>query len=130
MLAARTGYGEGGEVLTHYQQLGVPPAATDTEVRAAFLNLSKQHHPDTGAQRDVERYKAITEAWAVLKHPASRAEYDKRLRLTMPVCKSCNGAGRQYITMTFNKQRAVVCPECAGAGYLDLPAQNPSPITL
>lgn len=50
----------------HYRVLGVAPDASHDQIRAAYLKLVKQHHPDVskGAQ-SAERFKAIASAWEV-----------------------------------------------------------------
>jgi len=63
---------------TWHAVLGVSIAATDEDVQRRFLELSKRHHPDSGPEANVERYKAITAAYSELRN--HRAEYEERLR--------------------------------------------------
>lgn len=63
--------------MTHYTTLGVEPGATGDEIRQAFRSLSKTHHPDAGG--DAERFKAISQAYQILKDPVTRARYDQEL---------------------------------------------------
>jgi DnaJ-class molecular chaperone len=58
----------------YYEILDVSPAASQDEIRAAFIRLSKEHHPDTGG--DQEKYKYISEAYTILKDPAERSRYN------------------------------------------------------
>jgi hypothetical protein len=61
----------------YYARLGVVPTASDAEIRAAYRNLAKEHHPDAGhAKDDGARFKGISEAYAVLSDTESRAAYD------------------------------------------------------
>jgi len=64
--------------MTLYEVLGVAPWASPAEVRRAYLELARQHHPDreTG---DAATMRALNEAWATLGDPARRAQYDRRL---------------------------------------------------
>lgn len=62
---------------THYDVLGVAPAATDEELRRAYLALARRHHPDTGG--DVRLMTRLNEAWAVLSDPTRRRRYDDEL---------------------------------------------------
>lgn len=59
----------------YYQILGLQKGASRDEVKKAFRKLAAQHHPDkkTG---DEDKYKEITEAYAVLGDEKRKAEYD------------------------------------------------------
>ncbi|MEK7638862.1 MAG: molecular chaperone DnaJ [Patescibacteria group bacterium] len=59
----------------YYQILGLQRGATKEEVKKAFRKLAAKYHPDkkTG---DEERYKEVTEAYAVLGDDKRKAEYD------------------------------------------------------
>ena len=67
---------------THYEILGVPPAATSSEVREAYRRLAREHHPDRAATSGVgaDSMSLINEAYRVLSDPARRAVYDAGLR--------------------------------------------------
>jgi molecular chaperone DnaJ len=64
----------------YYKVLGVPQAATDTEIRRAYRKLAKQNHPDANPGKE-ERFKEISAAYDVLSDPAKRKEYDEIRRL-------------------------------------------------
>jgi DnaJ-class molecular chaperone len=64
---------------THYETLGVSPAATVEQIRRAYRELAKQHHPDTGPKGSEKRFAAIAAAYEVLAEPAKRREYDDLL---------------------------------------------------
>jgi hypothetical protein len=59
-----------------YQMLGVPRTASPEQIRAAFRDLAKVYHPDSGAQADDERFRQVREAYEVLRDPARRLQYD------------------------------------------------------
>ena len=63
-----------------YDVLNVSSEAEPVVIEAAYKALMKRHHPDhadgTGASKDAA---AINEAFATLKDPARRSEYDRRL---------------------------------------------------
>lgn len=58
----------------HYDVLGVRPDATPAEVRRAYLDRAREHHPDAGGRP--EAMTAVNEAWAVLSDPVRRRRYD------------------------------------------------------
>jgi hypothetical protein len=66
-------------VTGHYDVLGVAPSAPPDEVRRAYLELARRHHPDRPGG-DAELMRTINEAWAVLGDPGRRASYDLVLR--------------------------------------------------
>ncbi len=62
-----------------YDILGVRPDASQAEIRAAYLKLAKQWHPDrnTGNEAEAERrFKEIAHAYEVLSNSEKRAAYD------------------------------------------------------
>jgi molecular chaperone DnaJ len=69
---------------THYDTLRVPPSASDAQIRDAYRELARQHHPDRqasmGSAAGGVSMPAINEAYRVLGDPARRAVYDAGLR--------------------------------------------------
>ena len=59
----------------YYQILGLQKGASKDEVKKAFRKKASEYHPDkkTG---DEEKYKEVTEAYAVLSDDKKKAEYD------------------------------------------------------
>src|SRR5574337_899539 len=62
----------------YYAILGVPEQATEEELRRAYRRLALTHHPDKnpGDPKAEERFKAISEAYAVLMDQGKRRQYD------------------------------------------------------
>ena len=62
-----------------YAILGVSRDADDGELKKAYRNLARAHHPDKnpGDKKAEERFKEISEAYAVLSDPDKRAHYDR-----------------------------------------------------
>jgi molecular chaperone DnaJ len=63
----------------YYELLGVPRGADDATIKAAYRRLAKEHHPDrhNGCSDKEAHFKAINEAYDVLKDPQKRAAYDR-----------------------------------------------------
>src|SRR3954470_13163571 len=62
-----------------YQTLGVPRNASDADIKLAYRKLAMAHHPDrnNGSKEAEEKFKAITEAYDVLRDGDKRALYDR-----------------------------------------------------
>lgn len=63
----------------YYEVLGVQRSADDASIKAAYRRLAMQYHPDknNGCAESEARFKAISEAYDVLKDPQKRAAYDR-----------------------------------------------------
>ncbi len=63
----------------YYELLGVARGADDAAIKAAYRKLAKEHHPDrhNGCSDKEAHFKAINEAYDVLKDPQKRAAYDR-----------------------------------------------------
>lgn len=57
-----------------YEILGVGKKADNEEIKRAYRELSKIHHPDKGG--DPEKFKEINNAYEILKDPSKREMYD------------------------------------------------------
>jgi len=58
-----------------YALLGVPPTATDDEIRRGYLRSVRAAHPDAGGSQGL--FVAVQRAWEVLGDSDRRADYDR-----------------------------------------------------
>jgi molecular chaperone DnaJ len=63
----------------YYDILGVKKSATDEELKKAYRNLAKKYHPDKnkGNKEAENKFKEISEAYAVLSDKEKRQQYDR-----------------------------------------------------
>ncbi|MBL7249697.1 DnaJ C-terminal domain-containing protein [Alloalcanivorax sp. C16-2] len=69
------------EFKDYYDILGIKPDADDKAIKGAYRKLARKYHPDVSSDDDAEsKFKAVSEAYHVLKDPEKRAEYDQLRR--------------------------------------------------
>jgi molecular chaperone DnaJ len=64
----------------YYEVMGIGRGASDQEIKSAYRRLAMQHHPDRNPdnkEEAEEKFKEITEAYAVLADAEKRAAYDR-----------------------------------------------------
>jgi molecular chaperone DnaJ len=63
----------------YYELLGVQRGADPAAIKAAYRRMAKEHHPDrkNGCKESEAHFKAINQAYDVLKDPQKRAAYDR-----------------------------------------------------
>ena len=71
--------GRGSSRRDPYQVLGVQRDAEEAAIKKAYRRLAQQNHPDKnpGDPAAEERFKEISQAYAVLSDPARRSAYDE-----------------------------------------------------
>ncbi len=62
----------------YYKILGVEKAASDSEIKKAYRKLAMKYHPDQtkGDKKAEEKFKEISESYAVLSDAKKRKQYD------------------------------------------------------
>jgi len=61
----------------YYQTLGIERSASAEDIKRAYRKLAHQYHPDVSKDpKSEEKFKEIAEAYATLKDPDKRKEYD------------------------------------------------------
>ena len=62
----------------YYEILGVEAGAGEAEIKTAYRRLARKYHPDVSKEKGAEeRFKAINEAYEVLRDKEKRAAYDQ-----------------------------------------------------
>src|SRR5487761_2059710 len=62
----------------YYEVLGLQKDATKEQIKGAYRKLALQYHPDRNKSAGAEdRFKEVSEAYAVLSDDAKRAQYDR-----------------------------------------------------
>jgi curved DNA-binding protein len=62
----------------YYKTMGVARDATQDEIKRAYRKLARKYHPDVSDDAEAEeKFKAVGEAYEVLKDPEKRAAYDQ-----------------------------------------------------
>lgn len=63
----------------YYSVLGVSKTAEQSEIKKAYRKLAVKYHPDKtkGDKASEEKFKELSEAYAVLSDPTKRKEYDE-----------------------------------------------------
>ncbi len=62
----------------YYQVLGVNKTSSKDEIKKSYRDLAKKYHPDISKEKDAtEKFKKVSEAYAVLSDDTKRQQYDQ-----------------------------------------------------
>ncbi|XP_015269039.1 PREDICTED: dnaJ homolog subfamily C member 30 [Gekko japonicus] len=80
-----------------YELLGVPPTATQTQIKTAYYKQSFLYHPDrnAGSEEAAERFTRVNEAYLVLGSVALRKKYDRGILSRRDVRMAGKPSGRE-----------------------------------
>ena len=101
---------------TAYQTLGVHRESTSAEIHDAWRRLAQEHHPDRFPERAAKAVE-LNVAYAQIKTPLDRSQYNNLLELCYTYCKECKGKGVR------SKQKGMAkvktrCEPCHGSGVV------------
>lgn len=66
------------EYQDYYKTLGLQPDASAVDIKKAFRKAARKYHPDVNPDAKAQsKFKAVNEAYEVLKDPERRAAYDQ-----------------------------------------------------
>lgn len=84
-------------MLNYYKILGVSPEADERDIKRAYRQLIKEHHPDRNPDKEaaLRKTKLLNSAYHVLKDPVRRLEYDNLLSLRQEQQRSKESAEKQ-----------------------------------
>lgn len=68
----------GDRPIDYYEVLQISPNAEPDTIHRVYRLLAQRFHPDNAETGDAERFRQISEAYAVLSNPEKRAQYDVR----------------------------------------------------
>ena len=84
----------------YYKILGVEEEASDEEIRARWVELTKHYHPDLGeAGGENERVREINEAYEILKNESTRFQFDLERALKRLVIKKAHSAKERRVNI-------------------------------
>jgi curved DNA-binding protein CbpA len=84
----------------YYKILGVEEEASDEEIRARWVELTKHYHPDLGeAGGEDERVREINEAYEILKDESTRFEFDLERALKRLVIKKAHSPKERRVNI-------------------------------
>lgn len=100
----------GGGQVDPYAELGVSREASSEEIRRAYRQIARRHHPDVNRDPDgPERFAAAARAYEILSDQAARARYDNRFPRPVPIRrapKPAPAAGRRAILELTDREAA------------------------
>lgn len=79
-----------------YKILGVPPSATEKDIKATYYKLAQQYHPDKTQGKTADKFKEITAAYNVLGNKERKSQYDDMRAYSQTQSQQRGGDGRGF----------------------------------
>jgi curved DNA-binding protein CbpA len=99
---------------SHYQVLDIDPQSPMSDLKSAYYDIARRHHPDryrTGETSILRRVEAafarITQAYDTLRDPGQRATYDSKLEAQRRAAKLAQAAPKATSDDTSPQQEVV-----------------------
>ena len=96
-----------------YKVLGISPKATTSQIKKAYRELVKKHHPDAGGNET--KIIEINAAWEILKTPQGRLNHDQKWNHFNSI---------QHETQNLEKRNAQACAVASAAKDYSAAAEN------
>ena len=100
----------GGGQVDPYAELDVSRDASSEEIRRAYRQVARRHHPDVNQDPGgAERFAAAARAYEILSDPAARTRYDSRFPRPVPIRrapKPAPAAGRRAVLELTDREAA------------------------
>jgi len=89
----RRSYSSNVQSKTHYDILGIPRHASQKEIKSAYYELAKRHHPDVNKNDSLsaKEFAAVSEAYEILGDKDKRLHYDAAHTITASEVDSAYG---------------------------------------
>jgi curved DNA-binding protein CbpA len=84
------------EVRDPYIVLGVTRQASGEEIVRAYRRAARASHPDSGGAGSADRFRAVSDAYDLLRDPRRRAVYDRSNPLVRPPTRGAPGESVRY----------------------------------
>src|SRR4051812_35360538 len=79
-----------------YIVLGVTRQASGQEIARAYRRAARASHPDSGGAGSADRFRAVSDAYDLLRDPRRRAVYDRANPLVGPRARGAAGEAVRY----------------------------------
>jgi DnaJ-class molecular chaperone len=107
-------------MVSYYEVLGVSEDSSQDEIKQAYRERMKAHHPDLHGQSDDPIVRLLTEAYRVLGNSADREQYKQGIRRNGDVSSAVSKARQPKASTSPPQGRTVtreICSRCEGRAY-------------